>query len=44
MSLWAGLNERYDGVAILLNPYSSVNSLTPYLPKLWTGHWTAATA
>ncbi|KAF1336803.1 reverse transcriptase, partial [Globisporangium splendens] len=41
-SAWSGAPERRGGVAILLNPYSSIQTIDPYLQDKWTAHWMAA--
>ncbi|KAF1329640.1 reverse transcriptase, partial [Globisporangium splendens] len=43
LSLWSASTERKGGVAILLNPYSCIPTLTPYKQDQWNAHWMAAT-
>lgn len=42
LSLWGEAELPQGRVAMLLSPYSSISSLTPYKPDLWTAHWMAA--
>lgn len=40
-STWTPAPERRGGVAILLSPYSTIQSLIPVHQDLWTPHWIA---
>ena len=41
LSLWSESPQRHGGVAILLNPYSDIQEMTPWLEDAWTPHWMA---
>ena len=40
--MWTETELRRGGVAILLNPYSSVTKIIPWMENLWTGNWMSA--
>ena len=41
MTLWTETETRHKGVAIVLDPCSSVSEIFPWKKELWTGHWMA---
>ena len=40
-TLWTESEATHGGVAILLNPYSSITEMEPWHEKHWTPHWMA---
>ncbi|GAB9477376.1 reverse transcriptase [Globisporangium polare] len=42
LTLWTESATRRGGVAMLLNPYSTVTELEPWLEDRWTPHWMAS--
>ena len=43
MALWSESSKRRGGVAILLNTYSTIWEITPWMEEAWTSQWMAAT-
>ena len=43
ITLWSESSKRRGGVAILLNPYSTIQAITPWMEEAWTPHWMGST-
>ena len=44
LSFWSPADDKKGGVGILMNPFSAITEVEPYLEEHWTPHWMAVTA